>query len=163
MVTRGSLASTTTTPCRSSEAPDQTGPQERVQRHTEEQNIDTFAAVPMLNPCAAGGTVVEVLKIAEMMVPDVEGIPRRGELRELRLVELRRDMAQLVEARHRTAMEVLRWCSDLIRRGVALTSEERYSMLLLMPANEAKFEMCISQPVSVAVGCWCSSNSVRRG
>ena len=38
-----------------------------------------------------------------------------------------------MEVRHRTAMEVMRWCSDLVRRGVALTSEERHSMLLLMP------------------------------
>ena len=110
------------------------GPQERVQRHTVEQNIDTFAAVPMLDaPVPLVGQLVEVLKIVDMMVPDVEqvikvpkialedGIPRRGELREPRVVELRRGVARLVEARHRTAMEVLRWCSDLVRRGVALT------------------------------------------
>ena len=122
------------------------GPQERVQRHTVEQNIDTFAAVPMLDaPVPLVGQLVEVLKIVDTMVPDVEqvikvhkialedGIPRCGELREPRVVELRRDVARLVEVRHRTAMEVLRWCSNLVRRGVALTSEEYHSMLLLMP------------------------------
>ena len=92
-------------------------PQERVQRHTVEQNIDTFAAVPMLDaPVPFVGQLVKVLKIVDMMVPDVEqvikvpniaredGIPRRGELREPRVVD-RRDMARLVEARHRTACD----------------------------------------------------------
>ena len=69
--------------------------------------------------------MIEVPKIALG-----NGIARRAELRESRVVELRRDMARHVEVRHRTAMEVMQWCSDLPRRGVALTSEERYSMLL---------------------------------
>ena len=123
---RGTLGSTMTTACRSSEAPDQTGSFPCLVRRTSRQ-------------------LVEVFKIADMMVPDVEQvivvpkialedeIPRRGELRELRVVDLRRDMPRLVEVKHRTAMEVLRWCSHFVRRGVAITSEERYCMLLLMP------------------------------
>ena len=84
---------------------------------TVEQNIDTFAAVAMLDaPVPLVGQLVQVLKIADMMVPDVEqvievpkivledGVPRHGELREPRVLELRRAMARLVEARHRTAM-----------------------------------------------------------
>ena len=46
---------------------------------------------------------------------------------------------------------------DLMDRGAVQTRE------IFQLANEAKFEECIPQPVSMAVGCWCSSNSVRRG
>ena len=51
------------------------GPQERVQRHTLQQNIDTFVAVPMLDALVPlVGQLVEVLKIADIMVPDVEQV-----------------------------------------------------------------------------------------
>ena len=56
--------------------PDQlpgSGPQELVQRHTVEQIIDSFAPVPMLDaPVQAVGQLLEVLKIIDTLVPDVE-------------------------------------------------------------------------------------------
>ena len=76
------------------------GPQERVQRHTVEQIIDSFAQLPMLDaPVPLVGQLVEVLKITYKLVPDVEqvlelphialedGIPRRAVLLEPQVVE----------------------------------------------------------------------------
>ena len=45
---------------------------------------------------------------------------------------------------------------DLMDRGAVQTLE------IFQLANEAKFEECIPQPVSMG-GCWCTFNSVRRG
>ena len=45
---------------------------------------------------------------------------------------VRRDLAPLEEVRQRTAMEVMRWFVDPVM-CVALTADERFSMLLLKP------------------------------
>ena len=51
------------------------GPQEWVQRHTVEQIIDTFAPVPMLGALVLlVEQLVEVLKIADTLAPDVEQV-----------------------------------------------------------------------------------------
>ena len=53
-------------------------------------------------------------------IPCRGGVGRRGGLHG----SLRRDLALLGQARHRTAMEVHSCCASLVRRGVALTSYE---------------------------------------
>ena len=51
------------------------GPQERVQRHTVEQIIDTFVPVPMLDaPALVVDQPMDVLKIIDTMLPDVEQV-----------------------------------------------------------------------------------------
>ena len=70
--------------------------QERVQRHSVEQIIDTFALVPTLDALVSlVRQLVEVLKIADTLALEVskialeDGTPRHTELHEPRVVELR--------------------------------------------------------------------------
>ena len=77
------------------------GPQERVPRHTVEQLVDCVPIVPLLDAPLPQivEQLVEVLKIIDTLVLDVEqvievptivledGVPRRAELREPRVVE----------------------------------------------------------------------------
>ena len=109
------------------------GPQKRVQRHTVEQIIDTFAPVPMLDALVPlVGQLVEVLKINDTLVPDVEqvievpkialedGIPQRAVLREPQLVEqlVHVSVPELViPARGRDARGT-EWCQVAGRIGV---------------------------------------------
>ena len=81
-------------------------PQERVQRHTVDQIVDAVRLPTLDVPVPQVEQLVEVL-----MMPDVEqvievpkvvledGIPRRAELREPRVVGLQRDLARLEQVR----------------------------------------------------------------
>ena len=105
-------------------------PQERVQRHTVEQMGDVVPVLPVLIaplPLLGCSEVGSALGRWEPLPPHARVRPVLEQA-----AGLRRDLARLGQARHSTAMEVMSWCATLVR-GVALTSDERYSLLLLMP------------------------------
>ena len=106
-------------------------PQERVQRHTVDQIVDSVRLPTLHVPQVE--QLVEVLLIPEcprlLLRTGSRGEPRSPEPR---VVGLRRDLARLEQVRQRTAMEVMRWFVDPVRCG-ALTVDERFSVLLLMP------------------------------
>ena len=86
------------------------GPQERVQRHTVEQMADSTLVVPMLE--------APVLQLGRSEVGSALGrwepLPPHARVRPVleQAAGHRRDQVRLVEARQRTAMEVMAWFSD---------------------------------------------------
>ena len=86
-------------------------PQERVQRHTMEQMGDNVPEVPVL--------IALVLLLGSFEVGSAP-LPPPARVRSYRELAagLRCDLTRLEEVRQQTAMEVARWFSELVRRGV---------------------------------------------
>ena len=105
-------------------------PQERVLRHTVEQMSDSRPVVPMLEGAVQqlGCSVVgSALGRWEPLPPHARVLPALEEA-----AGHRREQARLVEARYRTAMQVMAWFAAPLRAST-LTWAERRSMASLMP------------------------------
>ena len=106
------------------------GPQERVLRHTVEQMADSTPVVPMLDaPVQQLGCSVVGSALGRW-----EPLPPHARVRPVleQAAGHRRDQARLVEARHRTAMQVMAWFAAPVR-AATLTWAERRSIASLMP------------------------------
>ena len=116
-------------------------PQEGLRRHTGvgfELVLDLV--VPQLGrELVEVPTVVSQPEFQQHSAEQNVDIPARGGVGHSgdRPARVLTDLAHLEQVRRRTAMEVMRWFVDLAR-GFTLTSEERYSVVRLMPDYRRK-------------------------